>query len=102
MKEIEQAEEAKAPRVRYVDERAYDHGDSSFTVSRKDGLFFVEGDRAARLVAVTDMKDPDSLFSLFQRLRAMGVIDELLKNGVVPGSEVIIGGFNFTYGEGMG
>lgn len=102
MKEIEKAEEAKAPRVRYVDERAYDHGDSSFTVSRKDGLFFVEGDRAARLVAVTDMKDPDSLFSLFQRLRAMGVIDELLKNGVVPGSEVIIGGFNFTYGEGMG
>ena len=66
-----------------------------------DDVFYVEGDRAARLVSVTDLKDPDSLFSLFQRLRAMGVIDELLRNGVEPGSEVVIGGLNFTYGEGM-
>lgn len=83
------------------DEKAFDHGDSSFTVCRENGVFLVEGDRASRLVSVTNMKEPESLFSLFQRLRAMGVIDELISQGVEPGSEVVIGGFSFTYGEGM-
>lgn len=87
--------------IDYVDEKAYDHGDSSFTVEYRDDVYYVEGDRAARLVAVTDLKDPDSLFSLFQRLRAMGVIDELLRKGAEPGSDVVIGGLSFSYGEGM-
>ena len=67
----------------------------------RDQVFVVEGDRAGRLVQVTDMKDPDSLFSLFQRLRAMGVIDALINEGVTPGAEVVINGFSFTYGEGL-
>lgn len=99
MKEIEAAK----PRQKlFVDEKAYDHGDSgAFVVFRKNGAFFVDSDRATRLVNVTDMKDPDSLFSLFQRLRAMGVIDELLRHGVTQGAEVVIGQFSFTYGEGI-
>jgi hypothetical protein len=32
----------------------------------------------------------------------MGVIDALLAEGVVPGSEVVVGGLAFTFGEGMG
>ncbi|MBK7750003.1 MAG: GTPase [Cyanobacteriota bacterium erpe_2018_sw_39hr_WHONDRS-SW48-000098_B_bin.30] len=98
MKELAKENEVN---IKYVDEKAYDHGDSSFKVNVVDDVFYVEGDRAARLVSVTDLKDPDSLFSLFQRLRAMGVIDELLRNGVEPGADVVIGGLNFTYGEGM-
>jgi GTP-binding protein len=102
---IEQIKEAekqdKQPKRIFVDEKAYDHGDSSFAVYRKSGVFVVEGDRAGRLVQVTDMKDPDSLFSLFQRLRAMGVIDALINEGVTPGAEVVINGFSFTYGEGL-
>lgn len=99
MKEIEAA---KPRQELFVDEKAYDHGDSgAFVVFRKNGAFFVDSDRATRLVNVTDMKDPDSLFSLFQRLRAMGVIDELLRHGVTPGAEVVIGQFSFTYGEGI-
>jgi GTP-binding protein len=81
---------------------ASDHGDSSFTIYRRKGVFYVESDRAARLVSVTSLKDPESLFSLWQRLRAMGVIDALLAEGVVPGSEVVVGGLAFTFGEGMG
>ncbi len=99
MKEIEAA---KPKQELFVDEKARDHGDSgAFVVFRKNGAFFVDSDRATRLVNVTDMKDPDSLFSLFQRLRAMGVIDELLRHGVTPGAEVVIGQFSFTYGEGI-
>jgi GTP-binding protein len=81
---------------------ASDHGDSSFTIYRRKGVFYVQSDRAARLVSVTSLKDPESLFSLWQRLRAMGVIDALLAEGVVPGSEVVVGGLAFTFGEGMG
>ncbi len=73
-----------------------------FTVSREKKLFFIEGDRVERLIAVTDLKDPESLYHLHQILRSMGVVDELIKQGAKPGSEIVAGGINFTFGESMG
>ncbi len=83
------------------DEAAKDHGARTFSIERRKGAYYVLGDRPARLVDVTDLKDPESLFHLWQRLRVMGVIEELLQQGVEPGTEVVIGGVAFTYGEGM-
>ena len=85
-----------------VDEAAKEHPSRTYTIERRNGAFVVLGDRPTRLVNVTDLKDPESLFHLFQRLRVMGVIEELLQEGVEPGSDVIVGGVTFTYGEGMG
>jgi GTP-binding protein len=83
------------------DEAAKDHGTRTYTIERKRGAYFVLGDRPERLVHVTDLKDPESLFHLFQRLRVMGIIEDLLQQGVEPGAEVVIGGVTFTYGEGL-
>lgn len=83
------------------DEAAKDHGMRTYTIEQRRGAYFVLGDRPTRLVNVTDLKDPESLFHLFQRLRVMGVIEELLQLGVEPGSDVVIGGTTFTYGEGL-
>jgi GTP-binding protein len=84
-----------------VDEAAKDHGARTFTIERSKGVFYVLGDRPARLVNVTDLKDPESLFHLFQRLRVMGVIEGLLMEGAQLGSEVVIGGVAFTYGDDL-
>ena len=72
-----------------------------FVVSREKKLFFIEGDRVQRLIAVTDLKDPDSLYHLHHILRSMGVVDELIRQGAKPGSEIVAGGVTFTFGEGM-
>ncbi|MBU6450222.1 MAG: GTPase ObgE [Cyanobacteria bacterium REEB67] len=85
-----------------VDEAAKEHPSRTYSIEKRNGAFVVLGDRPTRLVNVTDLKDPESLFHLFQRLRVMGVIEELLQEGVEPGSDVIVGGITFTYGEGMG
>jgi len=102
---VEEAREAEKRIEREalpVDEAAKDHGKRTYTIEQRNGVYYVLGDRATRLVHVTDLKDPESLFHLWQRLRVMGIIEELLQEGVEPGSEVSIGGVIFTYGEGMG
>lgn len=71
----------------------------SFEVFRKKNTFSVDSDRADRLVAVTNMRDPESIQHLYKALRAMGVIDALLANGIETGQTVRIGGVEFIYGE---
>ncbi|MGH9548304.1 MAG: Obg family GTPase CgtA, partial [Terriglobales bacterium] len=84
------------------DARATDHADSGFEVVRKKGTFTVLGDRVARVVSVTNMRDPDSLHHLHNVLRSMGVIDALIKQGAKAGSEVVIGDVAFVFGEEWG
>lgn len=83
------------------DERAYQHPDTGFLVSRKKGLFYVSGDRVERLLSVTNMRSPESLLHFFHVLRAMGVIESLLQEGLEPGDEIVIGKSSFSYGEDM-
>jgi GTP-binding protein len=102
MVEASKAREKELEReVLPVDEAAKEHPARTYTIEQRNGAFVIHGDRPARLVHVTDLKDPESLFHLWQRLRVMGIIDELLQEGVEPGSDVIVGGVTFTYGEGM-
>lgn len=83
------------------DKRAHEHPDDGFEVQRKKNIFFVSGNRVERIVAVTNMRSPESLHHLFDVLRAMGVIDALVKEGAQPGCEVIIGESSFSFGQEM-
>ncbi len=83
------------------DERAYQHPDSSFVVRRKKGTFYVAGNRVERMLSVTNLKSPESLQHFFHVLRAMGVIDAMLQEGLSAGDEVVIGKNSFSYGEEM-
>ncbi len=81
------------------DEDAFPKVDSSFSIIRRKNVFHVEGKRQERLVAVTHMKDPESVQYLYTVLRKMGVIDGLIQAGIEPGDEVVIGSVPFTFGE---
>ena len=83
------------------DEKARARPADNFVITREKKMFFIESDRIERLIAVTDLKDPDSLFHLHQILRSMGVVDELIRQGAKPGSDIVAGGLAFTFGEGM-
>lgn len=99
LKELAAAEE---PASIEEDEAAVDHGSTGFEVIKiKGGGLLVESDRVDRIIQVTNLKEPESLFSLWQRLRAMGVIDALIEAGAEPGTDVTVGGIIFTFGEGM-
>lgn len=81
------------------DEDALPKPDSSFVITRAKNAFYVDGERQARLVAVTHLKDPESVQYLYTVLRKMGVIDALIQAGIEPGDDVIIGSVPFTFGE---
>jgi GTP-binding protein len=81
------------------DEDALPKPDSSFVITKAQNAFYVDGERQARLVAVTHLKDPESVQYLYTVLRKMGVIDALIQAGIEPGDDVIIGSVPFTFGE---
>lgn len=81
------------------DQAAYAKTDNSFEIERRKGMFIVHGDRPKRLVSVTNIKDPESLHHLFRKLKGMGVIDALEKEGIELGAEINIGGVAFSYGD---
>ncbi|CAN5174945.1 GTPase ObgE [soil metagenome] len=98
LKELAAAEE---PAHIEEDEGAVDHGSTGFEVVQIHGGLLVESDRVDRIIQVTNLKEPEALFSLWQRLRAMGVIDAIIEAGAEPGTDVTIGGVVFTFGEGL-
>ncbi len=81
------------------DTKALQHPDSTFSIERHKKVFTVVSDRVDRLVEVTNLRDPESVFHLHHVLKAMGVIDALLADGAKPGSDVVIGGVTFAFGE---
>ncbi len=85
-----------------ADELAFQHPDGGFEIVRSKKQFHVVGDRVVRHLAVTNLRDPEALFHFHRVLRAMGVIDALLAEGAVPGSEVVIGETVFAFGADWG
>jgi GTP-binding protein len=83
------------------DERARERPVDSFSVRREKKMFFIEGSRVEKLVAVTDLKDPMSLHHMYNALRSMGVIERLVAEGARPGSEIVAGGIAFLFGDEM-
>jgi len=84
-----------------IDEKASDHQDDGFVVTRRKRMFYVEGDRVERLVAVTDVRSPESIHHLNHILRVMGVMDALMNEKIESGDEVLIGALSFKYGENL-
>jgi GTP-binding protein len=83
------------------DDKARERPLDSFTVHRQKKLFFIEGARVEKLVAVTDLKDPMSLHHMYNALRSIGVIERLIAEGAKPGSEIVAGGITFLFGDEM-
>lgn len=94
--------EPEPAEISFFDPRSQERPDTGFQIYRKKGVFFVEGDRAERLVSVTNMRDPDSIHHMIHVLRAMGIIDGLIAEGCITGSEVVIGQTTFAFGEEFG
>ncbi len=81
------------------DEQARERPDERFTISHHKNAFHIDSDKVRRLVEVTNLKDPLSLYHLHNVLRAMGIIDELIRQGAKPGSEITAGGISFIFGQ---
>ncbi|HEY9679598.1 MAG TPA: GTPase ObgE [Drouetiella sp.] len=88
--------------ITFFDPKSQERPDSGFEIYRKKGVFFVEGDRAERLVSVTNMRDPDSIHHMVNVFRAMGIIDALIAQGAKVGSEIVVGPTTFSFGEEFG
>ncbi len=71
--------------------------DHSFTVSSRDGVYFVEGEWLLRILQSVNMDDYESL-QYFQRvLQSSGIIDALVDAGVSEGDTVCIYDFEFDF-----
>jgi len=101
LEEIKLPEEVVDPALIISDEAAKERPDDSFEVMRKKNVFFVSGHRVEKIVEVTNLKEPESLAHMFNVLRAMGVIDALLNEGARQGSEIVVNGITFSFGQHM-
>ena len=73
---------------------------SSFEVERVEGGFRVSGDAVERLIARHDLENEEALAHVEHRLRRMGVISALEKQGFEPGDDVEIAGIVFELDPG--
>ena len=73
---------------------------SSFEVERVEGGFRVSGDAVERLIARHDLENEEALAHVEHRLRRMGVISALEKEGFEPGDDVEIAGILFELDPG--
>ena len=74
---------------------------ATFEVERTgDGEFRVSGDAVERLIARHDLENEEALAHVEHRLRRMGVIAALEKEGFEPGDDVEIAGVVFELDPG--
>jgi GTP-binding protein len=75
--------------------------EEGISIVREDnGVWRVEGRAAARAVAVSDLRDPDALVYVQQRLQKIGVDRALARAGAREGDVVRIGDTELEYEEG--
>jgi GTPase len=68
-----------------------------FTIEHEDGVYRVRGKNPERMVQMTDLENEEAVYYLQQRLKRMGVEDELKRMGIQNGDTVIIRNFEFEY-----
>lgn len=89
---VTQAREAAAvPVYQRITIRPKAVDDDGFVVRREGDAFRVIGDKPERWVRQTDFNNSEAVGFLADRLAKLGVETELLRQGAVRGSEVIIG-----------
>jgi GTP-binding protein len=72
-----------------------------FAVQRAGSGFCVSGDQVERLVARYDLQNEEALAYLEGRLRSLGVIDALTREGFEAGDDVEIAGVTFELDPGL-
>jgi GTP-binding protein len=91
--------QAEAPRI-VLHPRAVD--DAGFTVDREDDVFVVHGAKPERWVRQTDFSNDEAVGYLADRLKRLGVEDELARLGAEPGAAVAIGDVTFDFEPAAG
>jgi len=94
-------EEAEKPRVPIVTPVMRGAEDDSWDVVESESGFAVVGRRMERMVAMTDLREEESLRYLHRRLVRLGVIDRLIQAGAREGDTVRIGEFEFEFAEDL-
>ncbi len=70
-----------------------------FTVEAVNDYYVVRSKDVERVVAMTDLENPEAVFRLQQTLQKMGLEDALRAEGIREGDTVVIGDFEFEYRE---
>ncbi len=73
-----------------------DH-DIAFELTRKDGVYFIRGERIERAAAMTYWDYDEAVLRFHKTLEALGVVDALAKAGARPGDTVFIGDFELEW-----
>jgi GTP-binding protein len=87
---VEIPEEKLVPVLRLKDQ-------SSWRVSREGDVFMVSGSKIERFAVRTDFSNDEGVRRLRVIMRKQGIMHELVKQGIVPGNTVRIGGGSFEY-----
>lgn len=81
------------------EEEVLEADDEAFDIMIDDGVFFVEGQGAQRLIDSVNFGDTDSLNWFHSTLRRLGVIERLRIAGAKEGDTVVIGDMEFDFVE---
>ncbi|MDD3334712.1 MAG: GTPase ObgE [Eubacteriales bacterium] len=73
--------------------------DNSFTVTRENDLFIVDGPAIQRLIDSVNFDDDDSMAWFHHQLRDRGIIDALREKGATEGSTIQLGDMEFDFVE---
>jgi GTP-binding protein len=76
--------------------------DAGFTIERDEDGFVVSGEKPERWVRQTDFGNDEAVGYLADRLRRLGVEDELTRLGAQPGAGVTIGEVTFDFEPSVG
>ncbi|MGQ9824427.1 MAG: GTPase ObgE [Desulfotomaculales bacterium] len=68
-----------------------------FSITRREGVYFVEGKALKRMVAMTDLDNPAAVARLQRAFKRLGLEKELLRAGARDGATVQIGSYQFVY-----
>jgi GTP-binding protein len=81
------------------DFEAYNNDDSEFEIikDKKANAYYVIGGKVGRLASVTDERNNEQVYRLQNILIAMGVFEELKKQGIKDGDTVVVGSIEFAY-----
>jgi GTP-binding protein len=68
-----------------------------FSITRREGVYFVEGKALKRMVAMTDLDNPAAVVRLQKAFQRLGLEKELVRAGARDGATVQIGSYQFVY-----
>ena len=71
--------------------------DERFELTTEKNRFIVRGEEPRRAVLMTDMENDQALVLLHRKLKKMGVLNALIKAGIIEGDTVQVDAFEFTY-----